>query len=123
MPSEHELFLELKSARLDARHAAEEAADAKSTWLAKREALRKAQAVVEEILEEIETGKSRYPMMDRTAAQAHEGAPPSTLADGVEPSARSGFDLVTSRPGSIPETNGLPAAQPEPKPRRKKTRT
>lgn len=121
MTSEHELFIELRDARQEARKAADAEAQAKAAWQARRAALRKARAVVEEILEEIETGRSRRPLMDAMNGSDRPGAPPESVTDGVERAARSGLDLVTSHPGSIAGTNGDTAGTPPSKRRRKKT--
>jgi hypothetical protein len=93
---------ELHEARLKRRVALEFLAEAKAEYLARKESLRDATDVVEEILEEIETGITKRPMID--------------LMNG---NGRHGTDLVTSRPDSTPATNGVDI---EPERRRKKAR-
>ena len=93
--SNDELIQELKDARL-AVHRAAEAPTRPARSLEKKAAYAKAMGVVEEILMEIETGKTGRPLLD-----AANGAP------------RSGLDLMTRRSDSGPETNRTPTPKPE----------
>ncbi len=96
MTSNDELIQELKTLRLAVHRAAERRDEARFVFLEKKAAYAKAMGVVEEILMEIETGKTGRPLLD--------------LANG---SPRSGFDTVASRADSAPESNRSPTAKPE----------
>ena len=96
MSTNDELIRELKDARLAVHRAAEARDEARFVYLEKKAAYAKAMGVVEEILMEIETGKTGRPLLD-----AANGAP------------RSGLDLMTRRSDSGPETNRTPTPKPE----------
>lgn len=90
-----ELIQELQAARQAQRRAMVAMDDAHSTYIQRRADHALAKSLVEEILQEIETGSTGRPILDVV------NRPP---ADPSEP--KSGLDLVTSHPGSSPEVNG-----------------
>ena len=72
------LIAELKQARANQRKARDEIGDVKIAIAAKREAFRQASARVEEILEQMETGKSRTPLFDEASANGDTHKTPIT---------------------------------------------
>ncbi len=84
------------------RAAHQDLLDAEAQARELRAAWRERQKLVEEIQQEVLTGSTGRPILDRCNGAATNGDGASAAAP-----ARSGFDLVTSRPGSVPETNGV----------------
>ncbi len=109
------LISELQQARhaWRQRHLAME--EAREIYIESRTSATKAKGVVEEILMEIETGRTGRPILD--AVNGTGDTEPESAELGLA-LARSGFDLVTSRPESTPETNGA-EAPPTKRPRKK----
>lgn len=82
---EHELISELRAARIELARAAEAEAEAKREVVAKKTVRRKVELLIEEILDEIETGKRRDPLIEyiETADERQRGPtePRSSMAD------------------------------------------
>ena len=98
---------------MPARVGAELAADeAREAYLQAKLSATKARAIIEEILQEIELGTSGRPLIDAANARGESG-------QEAEAPERTGFDLVVSRPGSAPQTNGIEAPSRPKKPRKK----
>lgn len=87
-----DLIWELHDARHRLRQRTLKQEIARQAYLETKLETSKARDLVEEILMEIETGKSGRPLIDAANEATTEAA---------------GFDLVTSRPDSNPETNGV----------------
>lgn len=70
------LMIQIREARVKIREAQRDLDEASAIRAEKREALAKAQDVLEELLEEVENPGLRYPLLDRPEPAADPGPPP-----------------------------------------------